>query len=83
MMGENLSTQIKIRPSAILSTTRPTCCGPRLNLGQCGERPATSSLSHHTSLECAECQSNIAASTIFKGQIKGQYKRSHEIVVQM
>jgi len=81
--GENLSNQIKICPSAILSTTCPTCSGPRLNLGQCGERPATSSLSHHTSLECAEYQSNFATSTIFKGQIKGQCKRSHDIVVQM
>jgi hypothetical protein len=60
-----------------------TRSGPRLNLGQYGEKPATSSLSHHTSLERAECQSNFATSTIFKGQIKGQDKRSHEIVVQM
>jgi len=83
MMGENLSTQRKICPSAILSTTHPIWSGPRLNLGQCGERPATSSLSHHNSLKCAEYQSNFATSTIFKGEIKGQYKRSHEVVVQM
>ena len=33
-----------------LSITHPTQSGPRLNLGLCGERPATNSLSHRTSL---------------------------------
>jgi len=70
MMGENLSTQRKICPNVILSTTCPTHSSPRLNLGQCGERPATSSLNHHTSLECTECQSNFATCTIFKVIIK-------------
>jgi hypothetical protein len=46
LTGENLSSWGKTCPSAILCTTNPTWTDPGLNLGLCGESPATNRLSH-------------------------------------